>query len=286
MNDAALHNEMITALRWYADQGVCDLVLGTPEDYTRPQEMPSVTEMLQQAPAMGAKHSGTIAPADVADGASAYLGKSEALEEAIALAKSAKTLDALKQVIAEFEGIAIKKTASNMVFADGNPNAKVMIIGEAPGADEDRSGVPFSGVSGQLLDKIMACIGLSRDAQNDHESVYITNILNWRPPGNRSPNPAEIEVSLPFVERHIQLIKPDILILFGAVSAKALLGTDAAISRLRRSTHEYKILTKELGEAANIAAFPTYHPSFLLTTPLQKRSVWEDMLKIQKKMQK
>lgn len=278
MIDAAMHKQMLTALCWYADNGVHEAVLDEPEDYT-------VVSDLQPSPAMGTPLLKKQAEPQQQPQPS-FLGKSDAREEAVKRSKGAKTLDELKQAIAEFDGIAIKKTASNLVFSDGHPHAKIMVIGEAPGANEDRMGKPFVGVSGQLLDKILACIGLSRDAEDAQNAVYISNILNWRPPGNRTPNPAEIEVSLPFIERHIQLIKPEILILFGGVSAKALLATDTSISRLRRTEHLYKTLTEELGGKVNLTAYPTYHPSYLLRTPIQKKAVWEDMLKIKKKMQK
>ena len=160
-----------------------------------------------------------------------------------------------------------------------------MLVGEAPGADEDRQGKPFVGASGQLLDRILACIGLDRTQEDPLSSVYISNILNWRPPGNRTPNPAEIAVSLPFIERHIQLVKPKILILCGGVSAKALLGRDESISRLRKGWHDYRPQTAQLqnADAQPIPAIATYHPAYLLRTPAQKRAVWADMLSVQEK---
>ncbi|MGH1456624.1 MAG: uracil-DNA glycosylase [Alphaproteobacteria bacterium] len=277
--DAALHKEIVTALGWYVDIGVHEVILDEAEDYTKAEELPTMmaaASISSLAPVSGGAHEKTLA----------FLGKSDARAEAVKRAKSANTLDELKDEIATFDGIAIKKTASNIVFADGNPKAKIMVIGDAPAADEDRMGKPFVGASGQLLDKILACIDLSREGEELEKSVYITNILNWRPPGNRSPNPAEIEVSLPFIERHIQLIKPEIIILCGAMAAKSLLATSSSISRLRKSSHEYKTITQELGEERAIAAFPIYHPSDLINTPLQKRAVWEDMLKIQAKIHK
>src|SRR5262249_7051997 len=132
----------------------------------------------------------------------------------------------------------IRKTATNTVFCDGNPASPVMLVGEAPGADEDRLGRPFVGVSGQLLDRILKCIDLDRAQEDPARAIYISNILNWRPPGNRTPSPAEIEVSLPFIERHIMLAKPKLIILCGGVSAKALLGREEGISRLRKTWHD------------------------------------------------
>jgi uracil-DNA glycosylase family 4 len=149
-----------------------------------------------------------------------------------------------------------------------------MLVGEAPGADEDRQGLPFVGVSGQLLDKILACIDLSRTAEDPAKAVYISNILNWRPPGNRTPSDSEVAISLPFIRRHIELVRPKCLILCGGVSAKALLGSGDSISRLRGKFHD----------VMGIPAIATYHPSYLLRTPAQKRAVWADMLMLKEKM--
>lgn len=206
----------------------------------------------------------------------------EARAEAVRLASAAQTLDDLKNAIAGFDGIQIKRHATNLVFADGNRHARVMVVGEAPGADEDAQGLPFVGVSGQLLDKMLAAIGLDRQATEPEKSVYISNILNWRPPGNRTPTPAEIEISLPFIERHIALVKPQILVFSGGVAAKALLGTELGITKLRGQWRDYAPLSlpPELGHATKV--MPTYHPSFLLRTPIKKRDAWEDLQMIQK----
>lgn len=211
------------------------------------------------------------------------LGKSGARAESARLAAAANTLEELKAAIGAFDGIAIKNTATNLVFSDGNPKASVMLVGEAPGADEDRIGKPFVGVSGQLLDRILKLIELDRMQDDPARAIYISNILNWRPPGNRTPSPAEIEVSLPFIERHIALIQPKILILCGGVSAKALLASGDSISRLRRTWHSYKPLTPELNSDVSVHALATYHPAYLLRTPSQKKAVWEDMLTLKAK---
>tara|TARA_B100001989_G_C24533203_1_gene462835 strand:+ start:749 stop:1585 length:837 start_codon:yes stop_codon:yes gene_type:complete len=271
---AALQQEMIQALAWYADHGVRDIWLDEAQDHTKLIEtVPSLVSQISQSQ-----------PVEVA--APAFLGKSDAYEEAVKLAAGAGTLEELQSVLAEFDGIALKKTATNMVFCDGNPKAPVMLVGEAPGADEDRQGKPFVGASGQLLDKILACIGLDRCEEDPSKSIYISNILNWRPPGNRTPSPAEVELSLPFIERHIQLVQPKILILCGGVSAKALLNRSEGISRLRKTWHQYKPQTKELVAISteSIPAIATYHPSYLLRSPAQKKLVWADMLEIAQKM--
>ena len=270
-----------SALEFYADIGVDEALLDEAQDRTKIEQKPSalvppsvkpnqidtsITEQARAAP-----------PPTI-------LGKTEAVQHAVKLANAATTLEELQSAITEFDGIAIKKTATNMVFSDGNPKAKVMIVGEAPGADEDRQGKPFAGESGQLLDKILGCIGLDRASENLNEAVYITNILNWRPPGNRTPNDAEIAASLPFVEKHIQLVKPEILIFCGGVAAKSLLGSGDSISRLRKKWHAYTPLTAEIASSAKaIPAITTYHPAYLLRTPAQKKAVWADMLSVQDK---
>ncbi|EKE10552.1 MAG: hypothetical protein ACD_16C00007G0003 [uncultured bacterium] len=184
-------------------------------------------------------------------------------------ASAAKSLEELKEALRAFEGCALKYTATNLVFGDGNPKARIMFIGEAPGADEDRQGLPFVGQSGQLLDKMLSCIGLTR------ETFYITNIIPWRPPGNRQPTPAEAEVCLPFVRRHIDLVNPDFLVLLGGTATKTLLGGRDGIMRLRGTWKEY---TTDAGKKIKIMAI--FHPAYLLRSPGQKREVWLDLIKI------
>jgi DNA polymerase len=177
----------------------------------------------------------------------------------------------------KFEGCALRHTAMNLVFADGNPEAPVMFIGEAPGEDEDRQGKPFVGVSGKLLDRMLAPIGL------DRTNIYISNILFWRPPGNRSPTDSEIAACLPFAERHISLIKPKLLILLGGVAAKSLLRTKEGITRIRgRWTEYHPPLGSGLTEP--IPCLPIYHPAYLLRQPAAKRQAWNDVLQLQKRI--
>ena len=271
MNNVAAHKAYEAALAWYVDQGVDDALLDVPQDRF------AVKAPAPQIVAVEAERIAAPSPT--------FLGTSDAYGEAVRLAGEAKTLEELRAAIASYEGIALKKTATNLVFSDGNPKAKVMLVGEAPGADEDRIGKPFVGVSGQLLDKILKCINLDRNSEDPATSIYISNILNWRPPGNRTPSPAEIELSLPFIERHIQLVQPKLLILCGGVAAQTLLGRSEAVSRLRNKTHDYRVLTHALHIEGNIIpAVVTYHPSYLLRTPSQKRAVWLDMLEITQKI--
>lgn len=179
-------------------------------------------------------------------------------------------LDDLRAAVSAFEECPLKETAINLVFSDGNPDAPIMIIGEAPGADEDRLGKPFVGVSGQLLDRMLATIGL------DRTKVYISNIIPWRPPGNRQPTTTEINLCMPFVQRHIALIKPKIVLMVGGVSAKALMNSKDGIMKLRGRWLSYQ---DKLSDKA-IPALAIYHPAFLLRSPGQKRAAWQDLLKL------
>ncbi len=185
----------------------------------------------------------------------------------------ALTLDALRDAIAAYEHCEVRKMATNLVFADGNPQARVMIVGEAPGADEDRLGKPFVGRAGQLLDAMFAEIGLDREAAEPERSLYISNILPWRPPGNRNPTRQEIGMMLPFVRRHVELAGPDILILMGNISCDALLGKQG-ITRLRGNWHAWK----------DIPVMPMFHPAYLLRNPVAKRDAWIDLLLIRRRL--
>jgi DNA polymerase len=199
---------------------------------------------------------------------------SQGSQASVHTAALAQTLKELRTSLAAFDGCALKRIATNLVFADGNPEADVMIVGEAPGADEDRLGLPFVGVSGKLLDRMLSFIGLDRG------SVYITNVLPWRPPGNRKPTQAEVTACLPFTKRHIELAKPKILVLTGGAAASTLLESAQTISRIRGRWHSYS----SPGLQQPIDALPTYHPAYLLRTPGQKRQAWRDFLSIKIKL--
>ncbi|WP_457107833.1 uracil-DNA glycosylase, partial [Methylobacterium sp. P5_C11] len=188
----------------------------------------------------------------------------EAASDARTRARQAKTLDELEKILGAFDACPLRFTAKNLVFGDGNPEARVMFLGEAPGADEDRIGKPFMGRSGQLLDKMMAAIGL------DRTSAYIGNIVPWRPPGNRNPTPQEVAVCRPFVERQIELVDPDILVCLGAPATQTLTGTKDGILRTRGRLFPYKLPNRE------VKLLATLHPAFLLRQPVQKRLAWRD----------
>lgn len=277
-------NPYLSALEWHVSIGADEALADHPVDRT--VSAASVMKSLTANDAAPAIRSvPTMPPAAVETGGD-LLGTAQSRIEATKLAASCQTLEDLRAVIAGFDGLAIRKTATNMVFSDGNPNARVMLVGEAPGGDEDKQGKPFVGVSGQLLDKILKCIGIARTGDTRENSVYISNILNWRPPGNRTPSPAEIDISLPFIERHIALVKPDVLILCGGVSAKGLLGSGDSISKLRGRFHDYRPMTEGVsGNTSPIPAIATYHPAYLLRTPSQKAMVWADMLLLKSRLE-
>jgi uracil-DNA glycosylase family 4 len=185
-------------------------------------------------------------------------------------ARSAASLDELRAILERFEGCALRVTASRLVFADGNPAARLMLVGEAPGYEEDKQGLPFVGRSGQLLDRMLAAIGLTRSA------VYIANIVPWRPPGNRTPTPQESAICLPFIQRQIELADPDLLVCLGGPSTQTLLAVKDGILKVRGRFLPYHTGTRE------IRALATLHPAYLLRQPLQKRLAWRDFLTIKR----
>lgn len=191
------------------------------------------------------------------------------------LAAGCDDLDALRAAVETFEGCALKRGARNTVFSDGNPAARVMIVGEAPGRDEDREGKPFIGRSGQLLDKMLATIGLNRNAEDPDDAVYITNVLPWRPPQNRDPLDEEKAIMKPFLMRHIALAKPEVLLLVGNPSNQALLETEKGVTRLRGQWYS----------VAGIPALPLFHPAYLLRAPAQKKLAWADLLMLKAKLE-
>jgi DNA polymerase len=251
-------------LDFYAEAGVDALVGEEPVNRFAAVEAPAPpTRTVRDV--MPPPHREANGPA-----AAAPQALDEAAMAARAAAKSAKTLDELHGILEKFDGCALKTTATQLVFADGNPSARLMFVGEAPGRDEDIDGLPFVGRSGKLLDRMLAAIGLNRT------SVYIANIVPWRPPGNRTPTPQESQICLPFILRQIELADPDILACLGGPSAQALLGIKEGITKTRGRWFTFKTGKRE------IRALPTFHPAFLLRSPLQKRFAWRDFLAIKK----
>lgn len=250
-------------LRWLVEAGADEAIGERPVDRfatvepTGASPAPRPAERPSSPPATAAVRPAPAAAVPAAGNPSARMA-----------AAACRTLEELETALRAFDGCPLKATATNLVFADGNPKARVMLVGEAPGADEDRIGKPFVGASGQLLDRMLATIGL------DRSSVYITNVIFWRPPGNRQPTPAEVAACLPFVERHIELVGPEILVLVGGASAKTLLARNEGITRLRGRFFTYE----STGMPRPVPALPIYHPAFLLRQPAQKREAWKDLL--------
>jgi uracil-DNA glycosylase family 4 len=285
-SDAALLDDgaALALLSFYIEAGADTAIGTTPEDRfaqpTRqplsPASLPPLPEAVPRASTEAAV-SRTIGhpPAKTAQdraNAPADLILAQSAREA---AREAASLDELRAALMAFDGLAsLRQRATHLVFADGNPLSRVMLVGEAPGADEDRLGKPFVGVSGQLLDRMLAAIGL------DRTGFYITNTCFWRPPGNRKPTEAELAAQFPFVQRHIELVKPAVLVLVGASAAHALLETNDGITRLRGRWFDYR--SDGLPQA--IPALPIFHPAFLLRQPAQKRETWADLLKLKARL--
>lgn len=260
----------IALLRFLAEAGVDEAIGEAPVDRTQqaaPRPAPA-------SPTPAAAAGPIQAPAARPTVASAALVSANIAATAAAQAAAAcDSIAALRDAVAAFDGCALKVTATNTVFARGNPAAPVMFIGEAPGREEDALGQPFVGESGRLLDRMLKAIG------RDETGYYITNIIYWRPPGNRDPSPEEIVSCRPFTERHIALAKPKVLVLVGKFAAHTLLGTAQGITRLRGSWHEFR-----LGDLV-IPAMPMLHPAYLLRQPGQKREAWRDMLALAAKLE-
>lgn len=258
-----MHNEIIQTLSWLQEIGVQEVTLEQPINRYEQAKKKTSPKIEPIASAIG-KPIPTPRPTP------SLISKKQAVVDASELASKAKTLEELRHAMDSFEGCDLKHTAMNLVFGDGNPQADIMLIGEAPGADEDRQGKPFVGMSGQLLDKIFGSIGL------DRTKIYITNMLPWRPPGNRQPTNAETAACLPFVRRHIELVNPKLLVMVGGVSAKTILDRSEGITRLRGKEITYT--SEHLNSP--IQAMAIYHPAYLLRSPSRKQETWYDMLRI------
>jgi uracil-DNA glycosylase family 4 len=277
MTDNLAHNPA-ALLRWYVDAGVDETIGDTPVDRLAkrpPAPTPVPVPAAATPAAASAQPTPMVRPASPAPVAAFAPAGTEAIASAVHLAQAATSVAELRAAVEGFDGCGLKKFASRTVFADGNSEARIMFVGEAPGADEDRQGLPFVGVSGQLLDRMLASIGLARAT-----NAYITNIVFWRPPGNRAPTDEEIATCLPFVRRHIELVDPQVLVLVGGMSAKTLLGTATGITRLRGQWHEYE----SPGMSRPVPVMPLFHPAYLLRSPDQKRFAWRDLIAIKQKL--
>jgi len=253
-------NDPKVLLDWYRAAGV-DLAVGET-----PVDLFAASAMTPKAPARPASTEQSSRPAPAQPESAIETDPSEARE----LAAKAASLEELEQILRDYNGCALKLRATQLVFADGNPEADIMLIGEAPGRDEDIQGKPFVGRSGQLLDRMLAAIGL------DRTKVYIANTVPWRPPGNRTPTPAEIATCMPFLHRQIGFVDPKVIVTLGKPAAHTMFSVTDPISRLRGKWRDLEINGK------TIKAIPTLHPAFLLRQPAQKRMAWLDMLSLKK----
>jgi len=261
-------------LAFYAEAGV-DMAVGEEaNDFLAPPEKPAVPAPISSAPPRPSAIRTVAAQLDLGAASArsnpAPLPPDTAIMAAREAARSAATMEELRAILESFEGCALRSTATQLVFADGNPKARVMFVGEGPGYEEDKQGLPFVGRSGKLLDQMLKAIGL------DRTQVYIANIVPWRPPGNRTPTPQEAAICLPFVLRQIALCDPDILVCLGGPSAQTLLNVKEGIMKLRGRWFAFNSGARE------IRAMPTLHPAYLLRTPLAKRNAWRDFLAIKK----
>lgn len=293
MSDTATHVNWEDLIRFYAEAGVDSALCDEPVDrfaealtapparvpqsdnrrsIVAPQVPQSSNQQnnrpqKQQAAATNAPQAGAIA-------AKAAIAPELLLEEARKLASGAATLEALHQAMAGFDGCRLKLTAKNICFADGSPTGELMVIGDAPGRDDDLEGIPFSGPAGEMLNRILAAINLSRD------KAYLANTLPWRPPGNRPATPLELDLCRPFLDRQIELVGPKVIVALGDPAAKALTGSREPIYKLRGNWHNYTTSAQ-----TSIAVMPSLHPDYLLRTPAQKRFAWEDWLMVKLKLE-
>jgi len=274
--------EILGLLRWHADMGV-DVTLDEaahdrfseaeathPRAGARPHAAPAPQTTTARGPAAPAPSFERSAPAPARLEQAAALSAEAAAQSARDAAREAQSLDDLRALLESFQGCALKATATRLVFADGNPQAKIMLIGEAPGAEEDRQGLPFVGRAGQLLDRMLGAIGL------DRTSVYIANAIPWRPPGNRAPTPLEVAICLPFLQRQIALVAPKIIVCLGKSSMQAVLNRREGIMQARGHWFEYS------DGASHIRALPMLHPAYLLRQPAHKRLAWRDLQNLKK----
>ena len=258
-------------LAFYLEAGVDCALADEPVDRLAEPDVPAAPVVRETAPprtvreiptAMAAVPRSEITPAPEA-----------AIASAREAARTAPTLEVLRALLENFDGCTLKNTATRLVFADGNPEARIMFVGEAPGRDEDIEGLPFVGRSGKLLDRMIAAIGL------DRSKAYIANVIPWRPPGNRTPTLQETQICLPFIQRQIELVNPDVLVTLGNPSTQTLLSTREGIMKTRGKWFDY-----DTG-ARTIRAMATFHPAYLLRSPSYKRMSWQDLRAIAKALQ-
>jgi uracil-DNA glycosylase family 4 len=271
-------DQSLAALRWLMDAGADEAVSETPVNRFTQGQRAAVPppSTVAKAPVEAPRREVRVTKPEIrtATSSAQAVSLSTAPGAARALAQSCTTLAELRTAVTNFEGCELKRSATNTVFADGDPSGRIMLIGEAPGRDEDLQGLPFVGRAGKLLDRMLAEIGL------DRRKVYITNVLNWRPPQNREPSPEEAATCLPFLHRHIELADPKLMILLGAVSVRHVLGLTEGITRVRGKWNLYQSVMLN----RSIPVMPTLHPAYLLRQPAAKRLAWRDLVAVAEKM--
>lgn len=277
-----MRRSLARALAWLADMGADEAILATPIDrFAESDELKSAPPPVRQASASARPALTRPQPSAPPAAAPAVARQPAAVpsipaSELEAMAASCASLDELARFLDGFDACPLKRTATRLCFADGLPGAHVMIVGEAPGRDEDEQGLPFVGKSGQLLDRMLAAIGLDRHSDDPARAVFITNTVFWRPPGNRNPSSAELLMCLPFVRRAIELAQPKIVMTSGAIPTQTLLETTQGITRARGTLRKISITGRD------VPVLPTYHPSFLLRSPEAKRLAWRDLIAVKK----
>ncbi len=259
-------------LKWYIECGVDECISDHEINWFEENPaLPVKQPVYAEAPLQTPKTFTTASPTVSAPLAS----NRDLIEKAKEMAEACDSLAALYNAIKEFDGCSLKKTATKTVFCDGNPDSDIMLIGEAPGADEDRIGKPFVGQAGQLLDRMFAAINMTRE-----KDFYITNVLPWRPPGNRTPTDQECDLCLPFLRRHIELFNPKMIVLIGGKSASAILNKQTGITKLRGKWYDYAVADRK------IPLMPIFHPAYLLRQPHYKKQAWQDLLAIKARVEK
>ena len=263
--------EAAAAIEWLVEMGADEIIGSEPVNRLLAVPAPKPPEPARNAAPAIARPSAIVSDYGNAP-------TSPGSSDAAAIAARCASLAEIEQALMRFDACALKKTATNLCFADGNPEAQVMLIGEAPGRDEDIQGKPFVGRSGQLLDRMLAAIGLSRHGQAPENSVYISNVIFWRPPGNRTPTDQETLMCLPFLRRAIEIKRPRLLVCLGATPAQRLIGRSDGILKLRGRWFDFS------SGGDTIALLATLHPAYLLRQPAQKRLAWRDFLSLKQKL--
>ena len=274
--------DSLSALAWLVDAGADEAIGDEAVNRLVAKPAPKPTDFLQPPPGhrpLPAPQRSAFAPARPAPTlaqqarASAPVIEGDEIGTAMDIAARANTLPELKAALEAYDGCSLKKLATNTVFADGVPGARILCIGEAPGRDEDKAGLPFVGRAGKLLDKMLAPIGLDRT-----KNVYIINVLPWRPPDNRNPDPVEVAKCIPFLRRHIELANPDLIVLLGAVAVRNVMGKTEGIMATRGKWLEYHV------NGRMVPVMPTLHPAYLLRQPAHKKLAWRDLLAVEEKI--